>query len=81
MFGESNPGLLRGSLERYPIDHEGLIINWVIFKLYIPNMNYSRSFPLPYSLERMEEIPLFFLCSIYIYLRISRNREIIHIPF
>ena len=39
------------------------------------------SFHLPYSHERMEGNPFFFLCSIYIYLRISRNREIIHIPF
>ena len=46
-----------------------------------PNTNYSRSFPLPYSLERMEGIPFFFLSSIYICLSISRNREIIHIRF
>ena len=37
--------------------------------------------PSLYSHERMEGIPLFFLSSIYIYLRISRNREIIHIRF
>ena len=70
---------------------QGLSLCWLSYwgnekfaqkKLFYIHNRKCNCFPSSlYSLERMEGIPLFFLWSIYMCQRISRNGEIIHIQF
>ena len=68
-FGEGGSRTTNLSFTRltpYHLRHRNLGLLGAKIWLYIDNMHYSWIFPLPYSLLRMEGIPFYFLCAIYI---------------